>query len=385
MINMKNNYFKILAAIGLSAMLFVYGVGVGHYNWPPFDLMQKMRATINLQSNTVQDTTKEEYQGEWELLQHAFPDTVNETSLYYPPITSLAEIREANERIFIPREGFENAYQLLEVLDATQLIRQEGEEPIMRVRFRYLEDTYEAFSYGIKPESCHENHIGSLIIPGSGINQSLGIATEDPDNYHYGIMMALNDLNGYKYVFIKPNEDFLAFGNGYGKKLAGTFIWNWHINSGGSYSVSYLVQSMAFQKWMESCFDNTLVAGLSQGGAATLLIAIQSEPNIAIIASGHSLINLTQWSGHDQILAVPGYSLLFNAEILRKKLNTQFGSWFFSFGLNETGSYRIEAEERITKNKIDSLQNVNVVIHDGGHEFPVQEIKEWLQEEVDLK
>ena len=73
---------------------------------------------------------------------------------------------------------------------------------------------------------------------------------------------------GGVYTFIKPNEDFLAWHDGNGKKLSGDFIWNWHLNREGSYSVSYLVQSLAFTKWMKGCFKKTLIAGLSQGGAA---------------------------------------------------------------------------------------------------------------------
>ena len=54
------------------------------------------------------------------------------------------------------------------------------------------------------------------------------------------------------YTLIKPNEDILAWHDGQGHKVHGNYIWNWHLNRAGSYSVSYLVQSLAFAKWMKS-------------------------------------------------------------------------------------------------------------------------------------
>ena len=160
----------------------------------------------------------------------------------------------------------------------------------MKVRFSYQSREYESFAYGTLPEACTETVTASLIIPGSGLNQSLGIATGDTANYHNGILNALND-GGAIYTFIKPNEDFLAWHDGKGNKINGSFIWNWHLNREGSYSVSYLVKSIAFTKWMKGCFGKTIVAGLSQGGLAALVNAIQSHPTMVVVASGHTLLN----------------------------------------------------------------------------------------------
>jgi len=183
------------------------------------------------------------------------------------------------------------------------------------------------------------------------------------------------------FTLIKPNEDFLAWHDGNGKKLGGDFIWNWHLNREGSYSVSYLVQSLAFTKWMQGCFGKTLVAGLSQGGAAAMLNALQSEPSQAIVAAGHSIISGdAEGSRHNQLILFPSYPAdLSRPEYLESRLGQSPTQWFFSWGSRETGIFKIEAEERRTAKVISDLSNVSISIFDGRHVFPGAEIESWIK------
>jgi hypothetical protein len=374
-------WLQRLAAVALGGVLFVYGLGVGHYKWPPFELIAAVKTALT----QWVPAPVAEYRGEQELLQYAFTDPVTETDLYHPPITSLEGIRQANERIFMRREGFETAYRDLELIDAQQMVRPAGAQPVVKVGFRYQGRDHEAFAYGRLPAASDNPGTAALIIPGSGLNQSLGIATGDPANYHHGILDSLygGGVNR-SYTFIKPNEDYLAWHDGRGKKLSGSFIWNWHLNREGSYSVSYLVETLAFIKWMKDRFDTTIVAGLSQGGAATLLNSIQSHPTLAIVASGYSTINETvQWSGPGtQLHAVPGYGHLSAARTIRDALQESRSSWLFTWGKAETGTYRIEAEEQITGNALRNLANVEMVIHEAGHVFPVTEIQAFIEQRL---
>jgi len=184
--------WKPLAGVSLAVAFFAYGMGVGHYQWPPFWQIQGAKNTLThlLPEPVV------EYRGEAELLVYAFTDPAEETDLYYPPITDLAGIRRANDRIFMLRQGFETAYEDLRVLEAEQLNRPQGAMPVVRVRFEYQDREHEAFAYGRLPPVCEGNNSASLIIPGSGLNQSLGIATGDKANYHHGILDALNARGG---------------------------------------------------------------------------------------------------------------------------------------------------------------------------------------------
>ena len=354
---------------------FCYGVGVELYQWVPFATLQSIKQGVH----QLLSTPTAGYQGEQELLQYAFTDPVSESSLYYSPITNLVGVREANERVFVSREGFEKAYQEIGILTAEQLDRAETELPVVRIQFKYQGKTYEAFSYGTLPQECTSAR-GSLIIPGSGLNQSYAIATDDKSNYHHGILQALESEGGQIFTFIKPNEDYLAWHDGKGQKLNLNFIVQWHLNLNGSYSVSYLVEAMAFMKWMRSCFKENLIAGLSSGGAAALIVNLQSESDFAIISAGYSILNRdAKWSSITGMMGVPGFGELDNPFIIKKELAGSLSQWIFSWGLKENGTYKIEAEERLSAKVFEELPNVQVVIHNDGHVFPVQYIQEWLE------
>lgn len=233
-------WWKAVLGVLLAATMFAYGLGVGNNKWPPFWQIQRAKNTLT-QLLSVEERAVE-YRGEAELLVYAFTDPVAETDLYYPAITDLAGIRRANNRIFMLHQGFETAYENIIVLGVEQLIRPQGAMPVVPVRFEYRGRNYEAFAYGRLPSVCDGNDAVSLIIPGSGFNQSLWIATGDETNYHHGILDALNPKVWQIYTLIKPNEDFLAWHDGNGKKLSGDFIWNYHLNREGSYYLGYLVQ-----------------------------------------------------------------------------------------------------------------------------------------------
>ena len=357
--------------------VFIYGVGVGLYKWMPFSTLLSIKQSVH----QWVPVPAAGYHGERELLQYAFTDPVNEHDLYYAPIKNLAGIREANERVFISGEGYDTAYENLKVVFVDQLIRSQSAQPVVRVQFQYQGNQHEAFAYGVKPKDCSLTR-ANLIIPGSGLNQSHGIANGSIDNYHYGILDALNPVGGEVFTFIKPNEDYLAWHDGAGRKLNPNFIWNWHLNRTGSYSVSYLVQSLAVTKWLKECAEEVTLAGLSQGGAAVLLNALQSQPNTAIVASGHSVLNeYAEWGGVGQIAGITQLSELYDPDTLINYLQRSKTSWLFTWGKQERGTYRIEAEESYTSSEIARLPNVEAHLHQGGHEFPVAVIRQWLKQQ----
>ena len=152
------------------------------------------------------------------------------------------------------------------------------------------------------------------------------------------------------------------------------------MNNGGSYSLSYVVQSLAFSKWLNNCFEISVVAGISQGGRASLLNAIIASPDIAIVASGHSILfRDVEWVRLGGLLGLSELSELANEEFLRFKLGNKT-KYFFSWGIKETGPYGLDASMSLTADAISDLSNVHTVIHDGGHEYPVNEIRNFLQE-----
>jgi hypothetical protein len=317
-----------------------------------------------------------------QVLRYAFPDPVAGGWLLEKPITSVSDIRIFNNSIFMLTENFEHCYDCILVEGATQLADETASKYAVRVDFSYQGRRFHSTALGRLPDICGGTSASALIIPGSGLNQSSAIVAREPANVHGGVVDALAEVP-YIYTFVKPNEDALAWHNGSGAKLTGEMVWNYHVNRGGSYSVSYLAQSLAFVKWMKGCFGKTVVAGVSQGGAATMLNALQSKPTLAIVSSGHTLLfDQVEWSGSNQLVNVPGYARLAKASHLVDSLRNSPSKWLFTWGRGETDFYKIEADTRFTANYIEPLQNVDVTIHDGGHVFAVEEIKLFINQNL---
>jgi hypothetical protein len=370
----KIQYFIITST--MLVIMFGYGVAVGHYRWKPFDAIYAIKTMIS--ENFF---ARQQFQGENGILTAAFRDPVVEGPFHHKSINNINDIFSVNSGILTPQKDFEKAIENIKIINALQIPSLSKFGRIIKIEYRYLNKTYESFAYGDLPKQCDTNSLGTLIIPGSGLNQSSAIAQNDSSNYHRGISEILKTLNGNVYVLIKPNEDFRAWHNGKGLKLSGAYIWNWHLNRFGSYSVSYLVESLAFMKWMKGCHSKTILMGLSQGGAAVLLNALQSSPSVAIVASGYSVLTeLTEESDHNQLIGVPGYAALMNPETLRNRLQSASTTWFFSWGKNETGVYKYDAYTATTASKLSGLKSVTNVVHEGDHSFPVLEIKTFLRD-----
>lgn len=312
------------------------------------------------------------------ILQYGFDTPTAPGWLMQPAIARVADVQTVNAGIFMPADGFEHAYDCIRIDSATRVNAPDGSQQAVRVDFSYRGTAHAAWAYGSLPGTCAGGS-AALVIPGSGHNQGSAIVGRQRDNYHFGVLDALADV-GNSYVLIKPNEDALAWHNGQGAKLSGDLIWNYHVNRGGSYSVSYLVQSMAFTKWMKSCFAHTVLAGLSQGGAAVMLTALQATPSAAIVAAGHSLLfDQLEYAGHNQLLNVPGYAALAKRDTLVTALGGSRTRWLFAWGRADTDVYRVESTTGYTAAAIDPLANVDISIHDGGHAFPVAAMQSFLR------
>ena len=316
------------------------------------------------------------FAGDAELIQYAFTDPLISGELLYKPITSLDEISQSNESIYLPIQHFFSAYMDIKLEGQRTFQLNDGKTTVTEVVYQLADREYQTFSYG--PIRSHpENKNAVLIIPGSGLNQSSSIYEQDSTNYHNGVLKAFNA--GFDvYVYIKPNEDILAFHDGQSKLDDSMFI-NWHLNRGGSYSGSYIAQSLAFSKFLKEKYSELVVAGLSQGGTAALLNSLQSEPSAVIIASGYSLINeKVEWAGHQQII-IPGISSILRLDSLTTRINQMRTEFFFSYGELEIGTYYIEAKEmQSCQEFVHKCDNIECMSHDGGHVFPVEEIRDFI-------
>lgn len=368
--NIKRKIVRVLILAISGLTLFSYGIAVGNYKIFPYALIKSIKTYVV--SSELEDKT---YLGEKELLRRAFVDKMIKNQIY-PPTKTVTEINTKIKEMFVPARLFTNAYPNIEIIDHLFIANE-----ILKVNYRLNNKTLSAYAYYKRhKDRTPEIMNAALIIPGSGINQSSEIYSRNKDNYH-GDILSVTEKFCDTFVFVKPNEDFLAIHNGT-HKLSYNFIINWLLNNGGSYSAHYLINSLAITQFLKSKYKKVIVLGLSQGGAAALINSLQSKPSGAIIASGFSVLTRqVSGSGFNQIV-IPGiYRELGNDDIydMISKSKTEF---LFTYGKKEKGTYKIEAYENFTGDYFNKLDNVKCYIHSNGHTFPLKIVDEFISSKL---
>lgn len=352
---------------------FVYGIAVGAYGIFPYAQIFWIKSALISRGDIVDELNT----ADGELLRFAFSGPIIDSEKVYQPVKALADILELNKSIFVPYENFFSAYEDIRLTGAEMLPFRNAGERILRLSYVFLGREYNAYAYVSEAEK-RTQEVAVVIIPGSGDNQSSAIYLRDGDNYHHGVLDAFFDIDAF--ILIKPNHDILAIHDGQ-KKLDDSFIVNWHINNGGSYSASYIVQSMALTKYIQNKYTRTIVAGLSQGGAAALLNAMQSEPDMVIVSSGYSVIDdVAEWGGFNQII-IPGIRRILSWQNLSSRIsNMKETNFFFSYGRDEVGTYKMESVSGTSCHKLNEINRdrVKCLSFDGGHAFPVSEIRSFI-------
>jgi len=314
--------------------------------------------------------------------QYAFTDDAPPHSLIYPKVLNTQDLYKHNQRIFVQRNFYPEAYGEIQLRNITQLDIKNNNIPIIKLNFSLKGKNYNAYAYGDIKECGNKNVSSALIIPGSGNNQSYGIFTNDSKNYHYGILKALDNIDNIL-VQIKPNQDARSWHNGSGKKINDEFIINWHLSMGGSYSISYLIESLALIKYIKSCDHKSILAGLSQGGMASLYVSLQSNPTIAIISSGYSILNeKVVWAGFNQIMGIPNSEVIATPDGFINLIKSSSTKFLFTWGKLEKLYYGDEANNKHTGKLLENVPNAFYKIHPLGHKFPFAEIKQFINDKL---
>jgi len=305
---------------------------------------------------------------EREIIEDACTAPLVSASRIHHSVQTLAQLDEQVSLVFMPLEDYAGAYDNLTVTNT-------GPEVADRATITYdlTGRSYRTWAYF---ESLGSTR-AALIIPGSGPNQSRSIFEHDPQNYHYDIA-GITEAEGWDtYVYIKPNEDCLAIHNGAGK-LHNNCLMPRLLNAGGCYSARYLVDAMAWVKHLKTLYPKVVTIGLSQGGTAALLTALQSEPDGAFVASGWSVLS-NGCSGIDQII-LPGMGDLLEPSAVRDGIQGHPTQYTFSWGRSEHGTYEYDARCGLTSAYVGDLPNVTCVSHAGGHDFPEKGVIHFLRQ-----
>lgn len=311
------------------------------------------------------------------LLNSAFLDPLYGGPLKTEKVRTIDDFEDRLFGLFMPADLLDGAYLRVSVLDRRLecLDAPDCEYEILAVDYAIAGWKRTAYAYYRGAEEGAGRR-AAVIIPGSGDNQSTAIYLNDSRNYHYNIAELVRD-HWDTYVFVKPNEDFLAIHNG-GGKLGYDYIVTYLANLGGSYSCRFIVDSMAIVKHVKSLYDTVVLIGLSQGGQAALYNSLQSRPDGAFIASGFSILQDTFARAELNQIMVPGMKDYLANEDIFDDISKSRTRFVFSWGKLERGTYGVEAEYNCTADFFRPLSNVKCVVHDGGHAFPGPAVTEFL-------
>lgn len=362
----KKSVLFVVALAICSIGSFLYGMAVLKYRVFPYQLLVAGKALI-----TSSDGRQAANSGPQDLLDLAFTDELlRPAEQVFAPVSSLDGIADSLQRYMLSASALPNAYEDIEILG------HESAADVLRVTYS-LEGERTAYSFHVAPADVDRGQpsVAVLIVPGSGINQSSRIVERDVGNYHGDIVGLVGDF-GDVYVFIKPNEDILAIHNGRAK-LSYDFVLGSLINDGGSYSAYYLASLMATAKYLRTRYDRLAVLGLSQGGEAALIVSLQASPDLAVIASGYTVLPVRR--AHFNQILVPGIApVSLDPDVVRSTIGQQQTRYLFTYGSQEDGTYGLEAAGGHACEWFGSLKNVECLTHEGDHEFPENEVRRFL-------
>ena len=359
----KDDMIKKRTFIYLLSLCTAYLIGAFtiKYQLPPYQLVKKLRVSITPRDEVTKSLDRE------------FIHEVSKfDELRYPPIQDKKQLHQRINNMLIGIDNFDSAYYMIDIISHTI----ENNKLILTYKYKSSIDT--AFAY-FKPSKIKNSKVGINLIPGSGINQSSAMFYQNDiiSNYQSNIDdIAIN--YGDCFILVKPNEDFLAIHNGR-KKIGEVSYVNHLLNNGGSYSAYYMIQGLALSKYLKKRYDEFYIFGLSQGGLAALINSIQSEPGLAVIASGFSVqMEYPYRSGHNQLI-IPGYRLAYNPENIKSMISNLKTQFLFTWGLKEPGIYGIDAQEKLTPNFLKESANIKISIHPEAHIYHEPSITSFLE------
>jgi hypothetical protein len=321
------------------------------------------------QSRSI-ESNKYLYPGNSRISEHFTAKISKLDKLRYPPVTSYKELAGRIKSYSTSYDSIDFAFSKIKILQSSI------KNHVLTLVFEYNTHIDTAFAYFKIGFDAKGKRTGIQIIPGSGINQSGAMFYNDKKNYQRNIIDLVRN-HGDLFIYVKPNEDFLAIHNG-AKKISEASFVNYLINNGASFSAYYLIQTLALSKYIKTNYEELYVCGLSQGGSAALLNALQSHPVKAIISSGYSvLMDQPNISGPDQLI-IPNYAVLSKSQGLKSRIQNMATQFLFSWGIQESGFYGIDAKEKLTQTFFKELKNAKCIIHGGGHIYPNEGIQNFL-------
>ena len=357
----------LLVAFGCYGFGFVSAVR----KWPPYEHFRELKHGLKDTDNNGGPRPMGAITERSALFEKAFCDPLApNVKQLLPKCSRIDDVRARLHDLDVDPASFYSAYDELELGTASL------SSGVLRVHYR-LDTPHDAYAYHTKANSAPPEACAALLVPGTGMNQASAIVAGDPANYHGAIHKLLIERCD-TFVVVKPNEDFLAIHDGK-RKLNRYHVYAYLLNRGGSYSARYLVHTLAIAKYLKARYRHLVVLGLSQGGMAALLVALQAAPDGAFIASGYSVLNDPFYGANIEQIIIPSLDTRLGFAQVKATIATSPTQFVFSYGRKEPDIYGLEAAEGRTAAALASLTNVEFAVHAGGHEFGDECVRVFLQ------
>jgi hypothetical protein len=376
---MIGRFGKIVAALAMTFLAgLLVGAGIVHYRTLPYvalisspHLAKIADLTKGRSTPPAPPPSTEAPYNEQAFLAYGFAEAlVAPEAQILPPIHSLEEMASQLKGWVTDARRFPAAFARL------QLGRAVRRDSLLLLDY-VLDKPSQAAAYAV-PMRGGEAECAILVIPGSGENQAYEMFRGNPENYQKNIV----DIGaGYCDVFIqiKRNDSLYALHNGQ-RRLRDSYVYNYLINRGGSYSALYLTDALAMAKHLKNAYRRLVVAGLSQGGLAALLVASQANPQGLIAASGYTvLLDFLEPGNADQIVLPGLWQELYSQESIARWFSSTETKVLLTYGQEERNLYGIDAAENRTCQRFTQFSNVSCAIHGGGHEYVEPLVRRFLE------
>jgi hypothetical protein len=242
--------------------------------------------------------------------------------------------------------------------------------PLVYLDFKLLGKKGRSYAYLFNSFTNQTCKTAYLIVPGGGENQSTSIV--QGMGYHNLNCTIVNNLmnSGDVYTMVKPNEDARAI-YWLDKRLNSYLVS--HLDSiNKNYGVNYLIELVALIKNLKKQYTKVVVLGASEGGYASLLASLVTEPDAVMVSAGYS-VGFDSSIYSKDILRLRFDSLVdfTTSYSLKQKIDTQSTKYLFTWG-NYDGItlMQMEYDSASTQNYFYNSLNCSFYYNYNFHSFP---------------
>jgi hypothetical protein len=114
-----------------------------------------------------------------------------------------------------------------------------------------------------------------------------------------------------------------------------------------------------------------ILVGLSQGGMASMILSLMTEPTAAVIASGFTTLIYNDYYADINQIIIPDWTTKFSQQNTYDIIDRKSTYYLFSYGENDNYYYALDRQDSITYNVLRGTNKVSLSTTNYGHTFPL--------------